>query len=298
MCQTLRDIEIICVNDGSADRTLSILEGLSLTDERIRVINTPNFGVVHARETGISEAKGNYITLIDGDDYFAPDALEKLYEHAIQTNADIVNGIFVKTYPDRQERVLRKEAIQSGEEFIRTCFQDDDFYLHARLFRRELFSKRHLFCPENILYQEDVVMVLSLALVSGIIASCPVETYYYVFRDTSASVTLSEKKYRYALAARKIILDYFEKNGLFETYKHALVVFFMIAVYNTLRYGKEHILSPEDLKILSIKHLFNRNVRKMLKKHLSPSDYWTLFPICLFPQLGNNMVGWVRKFRS
>lgn len=76
--QTLKSLEIICVDDGSTDKSLSILKKFADQDSRIRVISQANQGASHARNVGIQQAKGKFIYFLDSDDYLAPEALETL----------------------------------------------------------------------------------------------------------------------------------------------------------------------------------------------------------------------------
>lgn len=88
--QTLKDIEIICINDGSTDGSLKILEEYAKRDERIIVINQQNQGVAKARNIGLEKAKGQYLSILDSDDYFEQTMLEMLFEKAVNDDMDIV----------------------------------------------------------------------------------------------------------------------------------------------------------------------------------------------------------------
>ena len=89
LLQNLQEIEVICVNDGSTDESLSILKEYAKRDDRIVVVSQENKGVSAARNVGIEIAKGEYISFIDSDDWVAPNFIEKLYETAVKNNADI-----------------------------------------------------------------------------------------------------------------------------------------------------------------------------------------------------------------
>lgn len=282
--QTLGDIEIICVNDGSKDQSLQILQQFASNDSRIRIVDIPNEGVVHARETGIAQATGEYVTFIDGDDYIPLNALEILYNKAVETNADIVNSTVAHLVGDKKTLIVRGNALQTREEFIRGCFRNQDFYLHARLFKRELFAKRALICPPEISHNEDAVMLASLFFLADTIVSCSDEGYYYIFRSSSASGSISDQKSRHILKARKIILNYFRKEGFWEQYQSELLFFMLIALFNIVIYGNaKKVLSKEDIKYLSLKNLFYGQVSRILKMHLSRRDYWLVYVVCTFP---------------
>ena len=80
MGQTLRDIELIVINDGSTDGSLSALERIATGDDRIRLYTQPNKGLSQTRNAGIDRARGEFIYFMDSDDLLEPDALERCYE--------------------------------------------------------------------------------------------------------------------------------------------------------------------------------------------------------------------------
>ena len=80
--QSLTQIELICVNDGSIDQTLTICNNYSAQDERLKIIDKKNEGVSAARNAGLEAAVGEYISFIDSDDFLLRDALENLYNCA------------------------------------------------------------------------------------------------------------------------------------------------------------------------------------------------------------------------
>ena len=91
--QTLSDIEIICVNDCSTDNSFEILKKYASKDDRIKLIDfKENKGAAVARNTGIDEAKGEYIGFVDSDDFIDLDFYEKLYNKAIETGADVTKS--------------------------------------------------------------------------------------------------------------------------------------------------------------------------------------------------------------
>ncbi|MBQ8784417.1 MAG: glycosyltransferase family 2 protein [Alphaproteobacteria bacterium] len=83
--QTYKDIEIICINDGSTDNSITILEKYALSDNRIKIISQTNQGISAARNAGIKVATGKYITFLDSDDFLSRDAIEKMVT-AIENN--------------------------------------------------------------------------------------------------------------------------------------------------------------------------------------------------------------------
>jgi len=93
--QTLKNIEIICVNDGSTDNSLNILKEYAQKDNRIIVINKNNTGYGNSMNVGLEKASGEYIGIVESDDFAANDMFERLYEVAILNNAEIVKSNFL-----------------------------------------------------------------------------------------------------------------------------------------------------------------------------------------------------------
>lgn len=87
--QTIKDFELICVDDGSTDNSLNILNNYQNKHKNLKIISQKNGGPGVARNTGIDNALGKYICFWDSDDIFEPDALEKMYNQAEETKADI-----------------------------------------------------------------------------------------------------------------------------------------------------------------------------------------------------------------
>lgn len=105
--QTLQDIEIICVDDGSTDSSLSILNKFAQKDKRIKILTQENQGAGVARNTGLAVAKGEYLSFLDPDDFFETKLLETSYEKAKETSADIV-VYQTNTFDNRTKKYNKK----------------------------------------------------------------------------------------------------------------------------------------------------------------------------------------------
>lgn len=93
--QTLKDIEIICINDGSADGTLSIIKKYADADKRIVIIDKENEGYGKSMNRGLDAARGEYVGIVESDDWVEPNAFEILYNGAKENNADLAKAEFV-----------------------------------------------------------------------------------------------------------------------------------------------------------------------------------------------------------
>ena len=123
--QTWKDIEIICVNDGSTDNSLSILKEYANKDSRIKIIDKQNEGVSVARNTGIEVATGEYLMFVDSDDYLVENACEKALntiEHnesdiCIFGHYDLADGKLVKSSVNKDITNAKKLNCQTYTDF-------------------------------------------------------------------------------------------------------------------------------------------------------------------------------------
>lgn len=104
--QSLTDLELIIVNDGSTDSTKDIIE--SYRDKRIKLINQENIGLGASRNKGLRVAEGDYVTFLDGDDWFSPEALEESYNKAVLNDTDILMFQMIN-YDDDTGRIYEND---------------------------------------------------------------------------------------------------------------------------------------------------------------------------------------------
>ena len=114
--QTFQDFEVIFVDDGSPDNCPAILDEFVKENERYIVIHQKNAGVSAARNAGLEMAQGEYVYIVDSDDWLELDALEFLYNEANRTDSDLVYGDWIMEKPDRSERrVCFPEGFQTTD---------------------------------------------------------------------------------------------------------------------------------------------------------------------------------------
>ena len=154
--QTLKEIEIIVVDDGSTDDSSRIIDRYARTDSRIVAIHKTNGGVVSARNCGIAQATGLYILFVDGDDHLAPDACERLLRKAQATSADMVIMRFDIEYPQHKEepRFWSQDEYDPVTAIHTMAHEEFRWSLWSRLMRKELFD-RPVDCPPQLIFGED-----------------------------------------------------------------------------------------------------------------------------------------------
>ena len=120
--QTLADIEVICIDDASTDASPAILDGYARRDSRVRVIHlATNGGQARARNAGLAQARGEYIGMVDADDWLAPDALQQAWDVTLtHPDADAVLFHLIRTYPDGHEEPFYIHRVSS--ESHNACF--------------------------------------------------------------------------------------------------------------------------------------------------------------------------------
>ena len=134
MNQTFTNIEIICLDDGSTDRTPKILKKYAKQDDRIKIITQKNAGVVTARNRAIAAAKSEYIYPFDSDDIITPDCLEKLYGAMINGRGDIITSRVVRFSDHRRGELFLPKPTKSNM-VIHNCL------VNAALFRKKDFEE-------------------------------------------------------------------------------------------------------------------------------------------------------------
>ena len=184
--QTYRNLEILCVNDGSTDNSAEILEEYAAKDSRIKVFTQENAGLSAARNTALEHATGEWVTGVDSDDYLAPGICEK----AISCAAAAVDMVFFgvqevdetnAALPEREYFELPGDgAYEMTPELaaqLNVCFC-------GKLWRRSLLEENNLRFPHGLVHEDEALYYLAAPYVRKI-AICPDLGYYYVQREGS-----------------------------------------------------------------------------------------------------------------
>jgi len=212
--QTYNNIEILLINDGSTDNSLSICEAYKAKDERIRVFSKKNEGLGYARNYGIEHAAGAYFTFVDSDDYLTLSAIEKMMSYVQQYRCDVV--ICNNFHKDVIQNQNLPERLYKGKEIVDILImhmlgnkgkKEDSLSYTAwgKLYKASLFKKVR-FASERQYIWEDMHFSINLysSCNSVYISSTPV--YYYCYNADSLTHTYVQNKidkvmtmYRYML---------------------------------------------------------------------------------------------------
>ena len=168
LAQTLRDIEVVCVDDGSTDGSGRMLDEYAARDSRVKVIHQTNAGVGKARNAGMDAAGGEFIAFMDPDDMY-PDngVLNDLYRAAVENGASVCGGSFMEFLPNGAERT-KYDGDMGGMKFDRDGFINYrdwqfDFGFYRFIYRREMLTSRNIRFPDYIRYQDPPFFVRAMA---------------------------------------------------------------------------------------------------------------------------------------
>lgn len=194
--QTTKEIEIICVNDGSTDSTDAIMRECAAQDKRIKVITQPNMGTLGARTVGIREATGLYTMFLDSDDCLLPEAVQTACDTIEKLGVDVlefgVNVIEDPVFPQNDERVVWRKAYYSqecsipddahGVTLVNACFgeQTITWVLWTKLWRTEqLQDAVKYYSGEWLCVSEDQLIIQMVLLFTKRYARITTKLYSY-----------------------------------------------------------------------------------------------------------------------
>lgn len=230
--QTLKDIEIICIDDGSEDNSLEILNEYSKKDNRIIVISRKHQGTGVARNEGIKFAKGEYLQFVDPDDWITTDALEILYNFAKNNKSQVVRFDYIEhfDYNNEEKKHNFAEIIQEhyGYNLIQTPFYSWRTFKKGFLYKLGFISVNHFYLREfiqnnNIQYAptsraEDHIFLFSVELLAEKIDY--LGRYFYFYRRHYASQSYKQSDDYFSIFDNiKLLKEFLIKQNLFEELK-------------------------------------------------------------------------------
>ena len=207
--QTLKEFEVILVDDGSPDNSGAICDDYANKDNRIKVIHKKNGGVSAARNDGLKEAQGEYVIFCDSDDWLPLDALELLWNKAVNSGADIVIGDVYqyKNGVSRQARFYKEDFVSDDELFIHKMIQADIYKTYCplppeegpafgyggpwnKLVRRKLLSDNDIKFDVRVkgIY-DDILYTANILANAKKVAYIDKPVYYYRLISTSITRT-------------------------------------------------------------------------------------------------------------
>ncbi|MBQ2946738.1 MAG: glycosyltransferase family 2 protein [Bacilli bacterium] len=256
--QTLEDIEIIIINDGTKDNSVKLIEK-NYNDSRIKIINKKNAGQAAARNDGLKESNGEYIFYVDSDDYIELETLENMYNLAIKNNSDLVICDYFKLY-DNNKKVYQSTIpfYSSNNEKIPVLSMPGPV---CKLFKKEILISNEINFLESHIFEDNAIIPYACSLCKNIIYT-QVAYYYYYQRSGSS---LNQKTYNKNLEDIFDALDYlynkFKANNTLNKYFDELEYIYI-----------EHLLHAANLRFIQYKEAYkNINIISNTLKEKFPN---------------------------
>lgn len=187
--QTLKKIEVIAVNDGSTDNSMTILEWYKEKHDNIVIITQANQGAGSARNEAIRCAKGKYLAFIDSDDFYPhSDCLKKLYEAAEKQQVSICGGVIVRD-TNGNRTVLEEKRKKCNDKIVSFKECEDIYWFHRFIYLTDMIRGNNLYFPEYKRF-EDPPFFLNALLCAGQYYELGEETYIYRTRQKKINYTL------------------------------------------------------------------------------------------------------------
>ena len=223
LSQTLEDIQIILVNDGSKDNSGNIAKEYEKNNkDKVIYVEKENGGLSDARNYGLKYATGDFIAFLDSDDYIEKNAYEEMYNKAIEENADYVECDFIWEFPnkiriDKQYPYKNKKEMLS---FVRVVAWN-------KLIKRQLITDNNLEFPKGLRY-EDIEFTYKLIPFLNKFAYVDNPFIHYVQREGSIANVQNERTAEIFTVLDNVI-EFYKKNNIYEKYRDELE-------YNYARY--------------------------------------------------------------
>lgn len=246
--QTLRDIEIVCVNDGSTDGSLAILQEYAAKDKRIKIINQENKGLSAARNAGLKVATADYISFIDSDDFVHPSFLEQLYRAIKENNCDVAGCDFAKIKKDERLPFIGKIKAKIYEPALNVLLNRKNFIhfnVWNKLYKRELI--RGIPFIEGMYYED---WVFNTCVFAGAKSFVWISAPLYGYRISENSIMRSsyslKKMNDYVIGIEGV------RNFFYENYPSMWEQVKQTRVARTIKMMMNSAIRSKDAKILSM----------------------------------------------
>lgn len=215
--QTVRDMEVICVDDESPDGSLAILRDYAARDARIRVISQKNKRQGGARNTGLDVARGEWVAFIDSDDWVDPDYFEKLLDAALRHGADMACANVLKCRGEFRKwsvRYTREAVFDTLQGKFDACCCPPNFNTTNKIYRRAALVGAGVRFREHAVY-EDVEFLAQVLAALGRLVTVPGPVYHYlVYGASTTKSRQSRRKQLDKYNAHKAFIAFADAHGI------------------------------------------------------------------------------------
>lgn len=324
LSQSFKDFEIICVNDGSTDNSLEILQQYAKKDKRVKIINQKNSGAGYSRNIGINAALGNYLSFIDADDWIDELFLEKVYHLAEVSSADIIETTKSYNYYSADNIKLFNKRNAQGFIANGTFFRRDVIW--DKLFKTEFIKNNHIIFPNGLCHNDAYFLLQSLYHKAVIVQDSEAIYWHNKANENSIRYKPSDEKLLSQLDMFILEIEFLNAHFFtFYDYRHNYR-----KLLRTAKRKRKYIHTPENKKlyneklniikklnkypfsyyVLLLKKLFSSRLREELKNSAAlPEDYPEILKKWYFkklnkslnlenPQTFNEKIQWLKLYDS
>ena len=243
--QTFTDIEIICINDGSTDSSLDILDSYAKNDNRIIIINETNHGQGYCRNLGIKMAKGQYVMFVDSDDFILDvRAIEFLYAEITIKELDVLIYAYEKYY--EKKNIIVNSSSNNKQVFLNKtyCSRADKNYIFAKksigipwnkLYNTKFLQKNKILFNEDYLYEDVIFFYKSIILANKI--GYLDKTLYSYRKHGKSTMSVRDNRNLNIIHVYAQVKDFLLDNHLYAYYR----VSFTVRCVKALMYKFKHI---------------------------------------------------------
>ena len=254
--QSLKEIEIICINDGSTDNSLEVLKQYTKQDSRVQIFSQENKRQGAARNRGMELAFGEYIGFVDADDWVDTDYYEKLYSSAKKYDADIALAANIRVgHGPRKKRLDIKT-----EKFVTSLQEKLDINKQAcnpcptnKIYRKRMLENSGVIWPEGC-YCEDKLFTIKAVYYANGVVSVPDVNYYY-FRNPDSTVkntNNSFKTYQDKVRANRAVLEFLKQKNAQIRDKDFWAVRREKSILGVVYYRVKESLNTERVQVLGL----------------------------------------------
>ncbi|MCL2348818.1 MAG: glycosyltransferase [Planctomycetaceae bacterium] len=230
LAQTMREIRIICVDDGSTDNSRVILQEYADRDSRIEIIDKPNGGTSSARNAAYAHIRGKYTLFVDSDDWIEQDLCEKTYQKSEATDAPIT-VFFYQRWKERTIRSITPDDKTTVEEKLPLL---DSPTACNKLWRTDFLLGNKLYFPEGLILEDNLVHWQAVTLANKI--SVVPERLYHHRRNPGSITQTKGKRAIHVVPIFNKILEYLLESGYYAAYRDKFISKKLTAWYCDYRY--------------------------------------------------------------
>lgn len=224
LAQTFTDFELLLIDDGSTDSSGAICDEYAQKDSRVRVFHKKNGGVSSARNLGLDNAKGEWISFVDSDDWIELSMLDEVYKKVCESCSDIVFVDININFPNNKNQYYESFRWKyTPQDSLKTYLKQSRLCPCWALIRRSIIEINKIRFPENLTIYEDFYTMVRIVYKSAVIGQIEKTLYNYRMQNSSAIHTIQQERILINQQwAYSSILNFFEDNGVYHLYASSL----------------------------------------------------------------------------